>query len=144
MSAPTLFVIAQDLTRMQVEASVDEADIGRIEAGQPVTFGVDAFPRDVFTGVVAQVRLEPVVLQNVVSYVTVIDVSNPEGKLRPGMTANVTIETARADDVVAVAEPASKLLHQASLKVTPAGSKVFVYQYRLGGRGAKVATSRRR
>src|SRR5262245_8556568 len=102
MSAPTLFVIAKDLTQMQVEASVDEADIGRIHQGQPVTFVVDAYPRDVFKGRVSQVRLQPVVVQNVVSYVTVIDVPNPEKKLKPGMTATVTIEIARADDVLTV------------------------------------------
>jgi HlyD family secretion protein len=102
MSAPTLFVIAKDLTRMQVEASVDEADIGRIRQGEPVTFRVDAYPRDVFKGTVSQVRLQPVVVQNVVSYVTVIDVPNPEKKLKPGMTATVTIEIARADDVLTV------------------------------------------
>ena len=102
MSAPTLFVIAKDLTQMQVEASVDEADIGRIRQGEPVTFVVDAYPRDVFKGTVSQVRLQPVVVQNVVSYVTVIDVPNPEKKLKPGMTATVTIEIARADDVLTV------------------------------------------
>ena len=102
MSAPTLFVIAKDLTEMQVEASVDEADIGRIQQGQAVTFGVDAYPGEVFTGTVSQIRLQPQVVQNVVSYTTVIDVPNPEGKLKPGMTANVSIEIARADDVLAV------------------------------------------
>jgi HlyD family secretion protein len=102
MSAPTLFVLAQDLRRMQVNARVDESDIGRIEAGQKVEFRVDAHPEDAFTGTVRQVRLEPVVEQNVVSYVTVIDVPNPELKLKPGMTANVTIEIARADDVLRV------------------------------------------
>ena len=102
MSAPTLFVIAKDLTHMQVEASVDEADIGRIRQGEPVTFVVDAYPRDVFKGTVSQVRLQPVVVQNVVSYVTVIDVPNPEKKLKPGMTATVTIEVARSDDVLTV------------------------------------------
>jgi HlyD family secretion protein len=102
MSAPTLFVIAKDLTEMQVEASVDEADIGRIQQGQAVAFGVDAYPGDVFTGTVSQIRLQPQVVQNVVSYTTVIDVPNPDGKLKPGMTANVSIEIARADDVLAV------------------------------------------
>jgi HlyD family secretion protein len=102
MSAPTLFVIAKDLTEMQVEASVDEADIGQIQQGQAVTFGVDAYPGEVFTGKVSQIRLQPQVVQNVVSYTTVIDVPNPEGKLKPGMTANVSIQIARADDVLAV------------------------------------------
>jgi HlyD family secretion protein len=102
MSAPTLFVIAKDLTEMQVQASVDEADIGRIQSGQAVTFRVDAYPTDTFTGTVSQVRLQPQVVQNVVSYTTVIDVPNPGGKLKPGMTANVSIEIARADDVLVV------------------------------------------
>jgi HlyD family secretion protein len=102
MSAPTLFVLAKDLTAMQVNASIDEADIGRITPGQAVTFRVDAYPRDVFKGTVSQVRLEPTVAQNVVSYVTVIDVPNPELKLKPGMTANVTVEIARADNALRV------------------------------------------
>ena len=102
MSAPTLFVIAKDLSEMQVKASIDEADIGRIKAGQAVSFRVDAYPRDVFTGSVSQVRLEPTIAQNVVSYVTIIDVPNKELKLKPGMTANVTVEVARADGVLRV------------------------------------------
>jgi HlyD family secretion protein len=102
MSAPVLFVLAKDLSEMQVNASIDESDIGQIKPGQAVTFRVDAYPRDVFTGTVSQVRLQPVVAQNVVSYVTVIDVPNKELKLKPGMTANVTVEIARADDVLRV------------------------------------------
>ena len=99
MQAPTLFVIARDLTAMQVNASVAEPDIGRIASGQRVSFRVDAYPDDVFTGTVSQVRLEPTVQQNVVSYITTIDVANPEHKLKPGMTANVSIEVARAVNV---------------------------------------------
>ena len=102
MSAPTLFVLAKDLKEMQVNASVDESDIGRIHAGQQVEFRVDAYPDETFTGSVRQVRLEPVVEQNVVSYVTVIDVPNPDLKLKPGMTANVTLVIARADDILRV------------------------------------------
>ncbi|HEY5617293.1 MAG TPA: efflux RND transporter periplasmic adaptor subunit [Vicinamibacterales bacterium] len=102
MSAPTLFVIANDLSQMQVNASIDESDIGRIHAGQPVTFKVDAYPGETFRGAVSQVRLEPVTEQNVVSYVTIINVPNPDMKLKPGMTANVTVEIARADDVLRV------------------------------------------
>jgi HlyD family secretion protein len=102
MSAPTLFVLARDLTRMQVNAKIDEADIGRIQVGQTVSFGVDAYPGEPFTGSVKQVRLAPVVEQNVVSYVTVVDVPNPELKLKPGMTATVTVEVARADDALRV------------------------------------------
>jgi HlyD family secretion protein len=102
MQAPTLFVIARDLARMQVNASVGEADIGRIRAGQKVAFRVDAYPNDTFSGQVSQVRLQPVVEQNVVSYLTVIDVPNRELKLKPGMTATVTIEVARNDNVLRV------------------------------------------
>ena len=102
MSAPTLFVIAQDMTQMQVSAAIDESDIGRIESGQAVTFRVDAYPDDEFLGTVRQVRLQPVVEQNVVSYTTIISVPNPELKLRPGMTATVTVEIARADDTLRV------------------------------------------
>ena len=95
MNAPTLFVIAADLTKMQVVANIDEADVGRMRPGQNVTFRVDAFPNDTFRGTVQQVRLQPAVVQNVVTYSTVIAVPNPDLKLKPGMTANVNIEIAR-------------------------------------------------
>jgi HlyD family secretion protein len=102
MNAPTLFVIAADLTKMQVNANVDESDVGRIRPGQVVRFRVDAYPLDEFMGSVSQVRLQPIVTQNVVTYATVIDVPNAQYKLKPGMTANVTIEIARRNDVVRV------------------------------------------
>ncbi len=102
MQAPTLFVIARDLTRMQVSASIDESDIGRITTGQSVAFRVDAYPTETFTGTVSQVRLQPVIDQNVVSYATVIDVPNPELKLKPGMTATVTVQVARNDNALRV------------------------------------------
>ena len=92
-STPTLFTIANDLTQMQVEASVDEADIGEVKAGQPVTFTVDAFPDDVFSGSVKEVRINPTVTSNVVTYTVIINAPNPESKLFPGMTANVVITT---------------------------------------------------
>jgi HlyD family secretion protein len=102
LSAPTIFVIAQDLTHMQVSASIDESDIGRVAAGQPVTFKVDAYPVQTFSGTVSQVRLEPKTEQNVVSYTTMIDVPNPELKLKPGMTANVTVQIAANENVLRV------------------------------------------
>lgn len=102
LSAPTLFTIAQDLTVMQVEASVDEADIGTVKVGQQVTFRVDSYPEDEFEGQVSQIRLSPLNTQGVVTYTVIIDVANPDLKLMPGMTANVTIESARKDDVVRV------------------------------------------
>jgi HlyD family secretion protein len=122
MSAPTLFVIANDLMQMRVDASIDESAIGQIRAGQNVTFRVDAYPREVFTGVVEQVRLEPVVQQNVVSYVTVIDVANRDGKLKPGMTANVTIEIARADNVLKVPNAALRFQPAADGVARPSAS----------------------
>ena len=102
LQAPTLFTIAQDLTKMQVETSVDEADIGRISADTPVTFTVDAFPGEIFKGAVAQIRKAPQVAQNVVTYTVVIAVSNPGGKLLPGMTASVRFVTDQRDDVLRV------------------------------------------
>ena len=102
MSAPELFIIAADLTKMQVNASIDESDVGRMRPGQTVTFRVDAYPTESFNGTVKQVRLNPVTVQNVVTYSTVIDVPNPELKLKPGMTANVNIEIARRDNVLRV------------------------------------------
>ena len=109
MQAPTLFVIARDLREMQVKASIAESDIGRIQTGQPVSFRVDAYPTESFTGTVSQVRLQPVVEQNVVSYVTIIDVPNPDLRLKPGMTANVTVEIARAADVLRVPNSALRV-----------------------------------
>jgi len=91
-STPTLFSIANDLTKMQLQASIDEADIGKIKVGQEVSFRVDAYMDQMFTGTVRQVRLQPVTVQNVVNYIVVIDVPNPEKKLMPGMTANLTVK----------------------------------------------------
>lgn len=102
LQAPTLFVIAADLTKMQVNASIDEADVGRIRPQQVVRFRVDAYPNEEFRGSVVQVRLNPVIQQNVVTYSVVIDVPNPELKLKPGLTANVTIEVANRQQVLRV------------------------------------------
>ncbi len=102
MSAPELFIIAADLTKMQVIANIDESDVGRIRPGQPVTFTVDAYAAEEFDGTVSQIRLEPVVLQNVVTYATVIDVPNNDLRLKPGMTATVTLEISRRENVLRV------------------------------------------
>lgn len=99
LQAPELFVIAADLTKMRVIANIDESDVGRIRPGQRVRFTVDAYPADEFTGTVSQIRLEPVVQQNVVTYATVVDAPNPHLKLKPGMTATITLEIARRDNV---------------------------------------------
>jgi HlyD family secretion protein len=108
MSAPTLYILAADLTKMQVLANIDEADVGRMRPGQVVTFTVDAYPTDRFTGAVQQVRLQPTTVQNVVTYQTVISVPNQQLKLMPGMTASVTIEIARKSDVLRIPNAATR------------------------------------
>ena len=100
--APTLFTIAQDLTRMQVSTTVDEADIGKIKVGKDATFTVDAFPDQIFKGSISQVRLSSTVVQNVVTYPVLIDVDNPDLLLKPGMTANVNIPVDTRNDVIKV------------------------------------------
>jgi len=102
LQAPTLFVVAQDLRKMQVDTSVAESDIGRIRAGMPASFTVDAYPTVTFHGVVREVRNAPQTVQNVVTYDAVIDVANTDLRLKPGMTANATFVYARKDDVVRV------------------------------------------
>ena len=99
---PNLFTIAQDLTKMEIQTSVDESDISRVRTGQSVTFTVDAYPETRFTGTVRQIRNSPVVTQNVVTYVVVVAVDNQGLKLKPGMTANVSIETARKENVLKI------------------------------------------
>ena len=106
MQAPTLFVIAADLTKMQVSANIDESDIGRIRPGQKVTFRVDAYPTKQFEGVVTQIRLQPVVQSNVTTYGTIISVPNPNLELKPGMTANLKVEIAHKSDVLRIANAA--------------------------------------
>ncbi len=106
LQAPNVFSVAQDLTRMQVYAAVDESDTGNIRVGTPVTFQVDAFPTDVSHGRVTAIRLNPTTVQNVVTYNVVIDFDNPEEKLLPGETAYVTIPTGHAKDAVLVPNPA--------------------------------------
>ena len=102
LQAPTLFVIARDLTRLELQARVDESDIGGVKTGAAVSFTVDAYPRRRFTGTVRLVQLQPTTVQNVVTYSTIIDVPNEDGQLKPGMTSTVSIETARADQVLRV------------------------------------------
>ena len=114
LQAPTLFTIAQDLTKMQVYASTDESDVGMIKTGQLVTFKVDAFPRDAFTGRVSQIRMNATTVQNVVTYNTVIDFDNPDLKLFPGMTAYITIPVATASNALRV--PNGALRYKPDLK----------------------------
>jgi len=102
LQAPVIFQIANDLAKMQIDSNVAEADVGIVQVGQDVDFTVDAFPTQTFHGKVVQVRNAPITVQNVVTYDTVIGVSNPDLKLKPGMTANVSIVAARKDDVLQI------------------------------------------
>jgi HlyD family secretion protein len=106
---PTLFTIAQDLTKMEVDASVNEADIGKIKEGQKVEFNVDAFPEITFKGTVFQVRNAPITVSNVVTYTVVIQVDNEDLKLRPGMTANTTITTNQKKNVLRLPNAAMRV-----------------------------------
>jgi HlyD family secretion protein len=134
MNAPTLYVIAADLTKMQVVANIDEADVGRMRPDQQVTFTVDAYPGEAFTGTVQQVRLQPAVVQNVVTYSTVIAVPNPRLKLKPGMTANVTIEIARRSNVLRI--PNTALRFRPTEEMFAALNQEVPAELR-GGRGAR-------
>jgi HlyD family secretion protein len=109
LQAPTLFLIAQDLTKMQVDTNVDEADISRVSLDQEASFTVDSYPSLTFRGRVVQIRQAPQVVQNVVTYNTVVAVANPELKLKPGMTANVKILVARRENAVLIANAAFRV-----------------------------------
>ncbi|MBE0650319.1 MAG: efflux RND transporter periplasmic adaptor subunit [Bacteroidales bacterium] len=130
----TLFSIANDLTKMQVQADVDEADIGQVKVGQPVTFTVDAYPDEVFQGTVRQVRLQPVTVQNVVNYIVIIDVSNKDLKLMPGMTANISINVQEHDNILKV--PAN------ALSFTPPQSYIKAHPSIAGYREMNTKNSR--
>lgn len=114
LQAPVLFTIARDLRDMQVEAAIDEADVGRLRVGQQASFTVDAFPRRNFTGEIKQIRKSPVNVQNVISYTVVISAANPDQSLLPGMTANVRVVVDSRDNVLKVAN--------AALRFRPAGT----------------------
>jgi HlyD family secretion protein len=109
-NTPTLFVIAKDITKMQVEARIDEADIGNVRDSQRVSFTVDAYLEDVFDGKVQEIRLQPSVSANVVTYNTIINAPNDNLKLKPGMTANVTIYTAEHNNALLIPVKALKFI----------------------------------
>ena len=128
---PTLFTIAQDLTKMQIDTNVDESDIGRTKAGQEATFTVDAYPGKSFAGTVIQVRNSPIVTQNVVTYDVVIQVDNKDLSLKPGMTANVSIRIRDFKDVLKIPNAALRYRPSTEKKKTegekePAGARVYV------------------
>jgi HlyD family secretion protein len=124
-STPTMFTIANDLKKMQVEADVDEADIGRVRMGQAVRFTVDAYTDDIFEGTVNQIRLQPTVTNNVVTYTVIIEAPNPDEKLYPGMTASVTIITQTETGLCVLAEalnfePSQEVLTNLKIDANPA------------------------
>ncbi|HUI08497.1 MAG TPA: efflux RND transporter periplasmic adaptor subunit [Verrucomicrobiae bacterium] len=140
LNAPTLFVIANDLTKMQIDANVAEADIGGVEDGQNVDFTVDAFPYRTFHGEVVQVRNSPITVQNVVTYDTVIGVSNPDLKLKPGMTANVSIIIAQRNGALKIPNAALRFrppeaVAAAPIAETNASSRAGARGARTGGAG---------
>jgi HlyD family secretion protein len=138
LQAPTLFVIAEDLKRMQVDTSVAEADVGKLRDGMDATFTVDAYPGEKFRGRVRQIRNSPQTVQNVVTYDAVIDVENPELKLRPGMTANVTFVWADEEDVLRVPNAALRFRPPpGALPLPPSGPRSGA------GGGQRVAGSNR-
>jgi len=123
LQAPTLFLIAEDLSKMQVDTSVAESDIGRLKPNMEATFTVDAYPSQVFRGVVRQIRQAPQTVQNVVTYDAVIDVDNSELKLMPGMTANATFVYAQKDDVVKVPNAALRFRPPPGMLAAIAGQR---------------------
>ena len=125
-SAPVLFVIAEDLSKMQVLAGIDEADVGKLKEGMPAEIVVDAFPGEKFTGTVTQIRYSPTELQGVVTYAAVVDVANPDLKLRPGMTATASIVTRKAEKALAVPNAALRFKPNTKSKESPGKAKAPV------------------
>ena len=118
LNAPTLFTIAQDLRQMRIEAQISEADVGGVAEGQAVNFTVDAYPARMFTGLVSQVRFEPVTNQGVVNYVAIVDVDNGDLKLRPGMTANASVVTAKRENALRLPNAALRFRPPEGVAVT--------------------------
>ena len=136
LQAPTIFTIAQDLSKMWVYAKTDESDVGNIKVGKPVTFKVDAFPKDTFRGTVSQVRMNATTVQSVVTYDTIIEFANPELKLFPGMTAYVTIPVATVQNVLKV--PNTALRYKPPM--TPEEILAMYRQYGIEGGEREAAT----
>ena len=137
-STPNLFTIGNDLTQMQVQANVDEADIGLLRTAQPVDFTVDAYPNETFKGSVRQIRLQPVVTSNVVTYTVIVNAPNPDKKLMPGMTANITVLVQKIDSVLVVPGKALRFTPDAAylaeyLKSNPPGQRQGAAEGQQGG-----------
>ena len=136
LQAPTIFTIAQDLTKMLVYTKTDESEVGNIRPGRPVTFKVDAFPKDTFHGVVRQVRMNPTTIQNVVTYDTIIEFDNPDLKLFPGMTAYVTIPVASVESVLKIPNTALRYKPPMSVEEVEAAYKKYGIEAAAGARVA--------
>ena len=150
LQAPTLFTIAEDLGKMQVHAAVSEADVGRLAPGMPASFVVDAYPDERFKGVIRQIRDAPQTLQNVVTYDAVIDVDNPDHRLKPGMTANVTFVYAAHKGVLRIPSaalrflPPPELLAESGLAAPSEEAQEGSSRPHATGAGATAAPARRR
>jgi len=139
-STPTLFTIAQDLTKMQVVANVDEADIGQVKEGQKVTFTVDAYPNDNFTGTIKQIRLLAITTSNVVTYSVVVDAPNPDLKLKPGLTASIIVYTQEVQNVLSLPAKALRFKPDSSLLTKMAPALPTAGQLPVGGAHAAPPT----
>jgi HlyD family secretion protein len=139
-STPTLFTIAQDLTKMQVVANVDEADIGQVKEGQKVTFTVDAYPDDNFIGTIKQIRLLAVTTSNVVTYSVVVDAPNPDLKLKPGLTASIIAYTQEVENVLSVPVKALRFKPDSTLMAQMATAVPTSEQPPAGGAKAAPVT----
>jgi len=132
-ATPTLFVIAQNLTKMEIQADVDESDIGKIQAGEEATFQVPAYPDSTFKGITQEIYLQPTVIENVVNYTVIVDVNNSSGLLLPGMTATIYFITAQSDSILRVPN--------AALYFQPAPEMISEYKTTLAGDSASVRDS---
>jgi HlyD family secretion protein len=139
-STPNLFTIGNDLTQMQVQANVDEADIGQIKKDQQVDFTVDAYPNEIFKGSVRQLRLQPVVTSNVVTYTVIVNAPNPEKKLMPGMTANITVLVQKIDSVLIVPGKALRFTPDAAYLAEYMKNNPFGQRQGMGGTGRPAGT----
>lgn len=142
-STPNLFTIGNDLTKMQVQANVDEADIGQLQKGQPVSFTVNAYPTETFKGDVRQIRLQPVVTSNVVTYTVIVNAPNPEFKLMPGMTANITVLVQKIDSVLTIPGKALRFTPDATWLAEYNKNNPIPQRQTTGGSAGQGATNQR-
>jgi HlyD family secretion protein len=140
-STPNLFTIGNDLTQMQVQANVDEADIGQVRTNEPVDFTVDAYPNETFKGSVRQIRLQPVVTSNVVTYTVIVNAPNPEKKLMPGMTANITVLVQKVDSVLIIPGKALRFTPDAAFLAEYMKNNPIGQRQGTGGAGRPAGTN---